>query len=638
VIVGRYGTAIMSAVIGLVPAFGLFAAPSSSLAAIVLGAIAIVGALHGLGRVVGRVAGDDDAPVALVLAWGLAAWIGIAGVLIAADGFGPIGRTALAGAGCGAGAVWAAIHLPRRLESARVRGLSPALAIALAAVAGVMVLYVLGAAARWQAPFLDVETGYLGQLARLDDTGGLRDAVGFPRTAGLGGHIASASLGGLLGDLRAAHVVDRGIAFAIALGLLVSTGRRAHAGAFAVLAIPLLASVVPELPGDMAPSWSIVALVLATWATLARADERDAPQLALVAVGVAAALATLRHPGVVFAVAIGIAAVRAWPDVRGLRSRLIALAVAIVAPYAFAALAAWRAGPSDAELVGASAPALTRAIAWIAAGGLIGVIVRAATPERARAMGSTVVATIAALGACGALAPTTAAAVEAALPFAAALALVLAVMSLGDPAELGDGDGEPAPRPRAALTVCFAAVVCAAVTLGRYRAAADAIPTTWPNRLGALAADAHAVAGTPRSSATREAAQYAAAQAAIPDDARVGIWTDRPDLVRYDRQAVVDLRTGPARRCVAWIASATTTTARPPPACTAVVDGVHRLGLTHLLVAESAVPRADVWRARLPCRRDGVACRHPLAALLEGDHGQVHAHDGGLVVIELAPR
>ena len=85
-IVGRYGTAIMSAVIGLVPAFGLFAAPSSTLAAIVLGAIAIVGALHGLGRVVGRLAGDDDAPVALVLAWGLAAWIGIAGILIAAGG------------------------------------------------------------------------------------------------------------------------------------------------------------------------------------------------------------------------------------------------------------------------------------------------------------------------------------------------------------------------------------------------------------------------------------------------------------------------------------------------------------------------------------------------------------------------
>ena len=68
--------------LGAAPALALAVPPTSPLVAVVCGAIVIAAALHGLGRGVGALVGDRDAPVALAVVWGGAAYLGIAGAVL----------------------------------------------------------------------------------------------------------------------------------------------------------------------------------------------------------------------------------------------------------------------------------------------------------------------------------------------------------------------------------------------------------------------------------------------------------------------------------------------------------------------------------------------------------------------------
>ncbi|MGE0869048.1 MAG: hypothetical protein AB7P03_10805 [Kofleriaceae bacterium] len=574
-----------AALAGAAPVVALIIASRSPAIAIGFGTLAVLGTLHGLGRIVQRIGRDADPPLALVLGWGLAAWIAVAGPLLAVGWYGPHARWMIAAVGCVAGGAWMVREAPSRFTTiVRERP-----TLGQAAVAGLVIglgaLYVLAAAGRADAPFVDGELGMLDQLRRLEDTGALADPIGFPRVAGLGGHVTATALATLLGDLRTAHVVDRGVCFAIALGTIAPVVRSPRLQ-LAAIVVPILASSAPELVDDLAPSWLIISLLLTVLSTLGRAQHTSSRCLLLVAIGVAGALATVRHAGLVFAAVLAYAIIRQWPQPRPSTRVVVATLVAIIMPYAVSATLAWFTGPADLVLAGAVAPRAIWVVGWLVGGALLTHLVHVATRvdnplelAAARPIRMVVIAAAAAVAAAG-VTPS-AVAIEMAIPFVATVAVILVAIAFA-PA-LDDDHGaairDPLPPATAVLVI---ALTCAALTMGRYRSPARAIPMTWPTRLSELISDVQASDQIPVVTATGVARDHAAALAAVPDGARVGTWTDRGDLVPHDRIEVIDLRTGPAQRCN------TRATVALTPRCEALIDRAAHLGLGYIVVAVSS--------------------------------------------------
>jgi hypothetical protein len=318
----------------LLPLVALIARPAGWPGAL-LAAVAIAAALHGLGRVVAGLAGDPDAPAPLVIGWGTAGYLTVAGALGAAGVFTLGIQTALAAAAIAAGAAWAA----RPVGAAAGPPISWVAAAAWALAALLAFIAVIGAAGFTAVPFADEEVSYLGLLRRLADTGGMDDGVGFPRAAGLGGHLALAALVSPVGELWTSHLVDRGVMFGLALALVVSAIHRGSPRSVLAFLVPLALAALPELGPDMAPRWSIVALALVAASTLSRGVRLRSRRLLVVAVAVAAALATMRHVGVIaLLVALAVARAAARADDARIDGWLAAAATALVAPYVVAAI------------------------------------------------------------------------------------------------------------------------------------------------------------------------------------------------------------------------------------------------------------------------------------------------------------
>jgi hypothetical protein len=326
--------AAIAAAAGVIPLVALVVAPSTVGPAFLLAAFATLAAFHGLGRAVGWLTGDDDAPLALVALWGAAAYVALAGVLLAAGALGPAARAVLLGAGIAAGAAW----LARRARPIAVRSL--AVGAGLAAVAAIGLLAAAGHASAGTA-----DPGALGQLRQLEDTGGLGDGA---VRDGLGGDIVLAATASAAGDLRAALAVDSGVMLVLVVGWL---GWALGAAPAAVAASLLVVALALHL--GLAPPWSLVALALGCASTLARAADRRSAPHALVAVAVAAALAAVHPAGLVLAAAAVAAAARAVPDrARDVAAAGVAVIALVVGPYALSLAAAWRA-------LGMVSPALT---------------------------------------------------------------------------------------------------------------------------------------------------------------------------------------------------------------------------------------------------------------------------------------
>jgi hypothetical protein len=318
----------------LLPLVALIARPAGWPGAL-LTALAIAAALHGLGRVVARLAGDPDAPAPLVVGWGTAGYLTIAGALGAAGVFSLGAQTAVVAAAIAAGAAWAAgpVALSARPPLSWVSAAAWALAALLTFIA------VLGAAGFTAVPFADEEASYLGLLRRLADTGAMDDGVGFPRAAGLGGHLALAALASPVGELWACHLVDRGVMFGLALALAVSAIHRGSPRSVMAFLVPLALAALPELGPDMAPRWSIIALALVAASTLSRGVRLRSTRLLVVAVAVAAALATVRHVGVIaLVIALAVARTAARGGDARIDGWLAAVTIAVVAPYVLAAI------------------------------------------------------------------------------------------------------------------------------------------------------------------------------------------------------------------------------------------------------------------------------------------------------------
>lgn len=562
--------------LGAAPVLALYVPPTSPLVAVVCGAIVIAAALHGLGRGVGALVGDRDAPVALALVWGGAAYQGIAGAAAAAGQFDGATQRVVLGAAIVGGAWWWAVR-PRGPAPIAWRPsptwIMPAVAI------GVIGLHVLGEAGATGGACFDGEVFQLGPLARLAATGSLGDAVSMPRSAGLGGGVLLSTLAAPLGAWPAVHAIDRGLALGLAVALAVAALPRGPMRDVLGCAIVALASSLPDVAPDLAPIWTVVALVLGLYHSLVRAERAGRPPWA--AVLLAGALLAMRDAALLGVVVVVVVAVHAAPV--GTRRRIGVGAAAIVAAVVGGlVVAAGIAGVTPLHGVrvapGAWAP-------WLLGGGLLYLVLTLATRDlRRRPLDVTIAVACAGIAGAGGLSPSLALASQWALPLGIALVL-LALAAAFAP------DHEAGPRPLAA--VVLVAVTLALATL-RFPTGPARLP--WHGRLSRLIDQAHALAIAVDHEERGARAAYAAAVAQVPPRARVGLWVDRADLIDYRRHAFVDLRTAATVDCAAAVVAGAPSTR----ACRHLAALVTGLDLDYLVVAASvpsSVPCPPLMRA-----------------------------------------
>jgi hypothetical protein len=327
---------------------------------ILLGAVAIVCALHGWGRIVARLSARSDVDAALAMQWGVAAILAVSGIMIALQIY---DARLLLVVGCGAHTADVAVRFPAVREHVagwlswgRVRyWIFPIGLLALVGVIGI-----LGAAGQVTNRAFDDESNVIAQVQRLAATGGLTDAIGFPRTSQLGGHVSLGALATTFGDARLARILDRGIGLVMFLLLACSRARPrdAESAIWPSLVVVLAASFRLATP-DLLPLWIPAGLVLALHATLG--STRPAAR-SLIPVGLlAGALCAVRLELVPFALA---ALVVAWwaartPAPRDWRrpAALLGGTLIVVLGYWFARSNAW-------SHVAGSAPALLAVKAW----------------------------------------------------------------------------------------------------------------------------------------------------------------------------------------------------------------------------------------------------------------------------------
>jgi hypothetical protein len=469
---------------------------------VALYAFALVAAFHGWGLAIARACRRDPGAW-LATAWGIAGVVALAGLAIVLGVYTSRVQWAIVLLGL-------AIHsgaLAMRLRAPSPRWpLVPTLLVAVLAV-----LHVLGAAGDVGARPFDDDGNLLGQIARLLDTGGLADGIGYPRTSQLGGHAALASLASIAGDLRFARMIDAlGLVVFLALACARIGVRDAASGIWACLLI-VTVSALPIAHAEPTPLWLVAALVLALFATLE--DTTDDPRSALPAALVAGALVALRTELAPIAV---VAIAGAWWERSGrMLLVLVGIVAAVVTPYA---LARYVAGPiasggwTFARAAGVVAIAIPAAALLLLPFG----------PDRSRAQRSAAWATAAGIAGVGL---SSGYAAQFLWPIVLAYIAKLVV-------ELARGDAAP---PATALVVALLAAVWiydGRETAGRAR---------WSHRYSELVFGVdylHRVGDRAPAGGS-----YDRALAAVPTGATVAVWVTRPEQLDYRAHRIVDLRT-----------------------------------------------------------------------------------------------
>jgi hypothetical protein len=213
-----------------------------------------------------------------------------------------------------------------------------------------------------------------------------------------------------------------------------------------------------------------------------------------------------------------------------------------------------------------------------------------------------------------------------ALPIGVAVLLLLGLVFVADP--VLPGEPEPHRGPSLAGAVVASVLLVGLVAVPRFRVGRPLLSYT--TRAAMALADARALADQPPARSTRLAVDFAAAQASVPAGARVGLFVDRADLVRYDTHPIIDLQTATMRRCLAWWGD-TAAFARPPASCRRATLAVRALEVRYLLVASSALPARVPPEQRGRCTTDD-GCPDPMTRLASRG---ARRDFGGVAVIEL---
>lgn len=262
-------------------AYGL-ASPGSVLA----GGAAWLGflffAASGWGYLVARAIRTSDVDLGLRIAWGLAAFLAVAGVLLA---FGTAARASMrfllalgwAGAAwrewASASPAWRCVHA--MCGAARQR---PALALLAGALGAVALFRVIAGAASLEHNVWDDDVGYLPLLERLVSIGDLNEPFSFRRMGAYGGQLLLQGLAAARGTTVNVNLIDEGLGFGLVLLLLVGhvrgLPRDANRGgrALPLALVTLLFLLLPDVGNNTASHFTGVLFFLALYRTTALFD------------------------------------------------------------------------------------------------------------------------------------------------------------------------------------------------------------------------------------------------------------------------------------------------------------------------------------------------------------------------------
>ncbi len=496
----------------------------SPAAIIVLGAIAIVAACHGWGRLVARAA-RCEADAALSIQWGIAAVVALAGVMIALHVY-DARLLVIAGATAHSadlamrfGALGAAWEQPRR--SFRYWAIPAALVAMLALV------HVLAAAGQGGTRAFDDDANVVAQVQRLAQTGGLGDAIGFPRMAQLGGHEALSGLVTAFADVGAMRVVDLGIGFTLFLVLAIARIKPRDAGSAIWALLLVIAASAYRIPWhDPAPLWIPAGLIAALVFTVEDSPRtlRAAIPIALLAGSLSALRNELAPIAATFLLIEWWAGRRPWRDDVP-RVAVLASALAIVVPYAIARANAWHAvDPSVRALIGGKHASMLVALPLAAA---IAVAVLPLLALLTRELESAPARWIAWAGSVGVAA--VAAGLVGERPYSVRFLWPLALATV---AVIVVGVVRRGGLLKVAIVLGLLACVVLRDDAPVFRRA------EWSYRYYLTMFDVEYA-----RHAAAEGGGYDRAFAAIPAGATVAVWVDRPELLDHGRFHIADLRT-----------------------------------------------------------------------------------------------
>jgi len=594
---------IAIAVAALTPWAALLPLPGTlGLASAVLAAIA---AFHGWGAMVRRFARTGEAPIVLVVHWGLAVLLSLAGVALLLHQLGHTVQLGLVISGLALHSGFLVVE--RQGYAARVKvglrspdrwfWLVPAIGVVLVAM-----LHVLGTAADLNASPFDDDGNVPAQLQRLWETGALADPVGYARSSQFGGHITASALVTALTGTGWFRVVD-GLGFVLLLWNAIAylRPRAATTSLWAVLLI-LAAASYPFVSTDATPRWLATSLLFALFVTFeryaAREDDRELWPLGLLAGTVAVLRSELVPVGVAMLASAGLLAIGR----SGGKARTFALfvvpAVAIL-PYVLGRYLSRSSVPGAVldRAHGVGVPLLV----------FIALVVVAVWFALAILRGPSRWIAIAALAGVAAIV----AQLTGQRPYAVQMVWPIVV---GGGLAIGVGglrDTPTAPRDMAVVLALLAAVLIydGRDATGRVR---------WSRRYSELASGIeyvrHAYPSPLRPS------PYAALLAKIPPGARVAVWVARPELVSARLHMIYDLRTPRSA-------------GRRVPVLRALEPDYLLLEADHLPAERS---RRSLWH-RLACPEDSsqAFCLDDLDSFVSG-HAVV-ATEGIVRLVRLAP-
>jgi hypothetical protein len=263
--------------------------------------ICLVAVLSGWGALVARIVGVDPPDLALRATWGAAAYLAIAGPLVAVGQCSRLAILTLVAIGA-AGFTWRELTTPNPSWRAAQRGLrlartQPAVATLVGLAAVLVAFHALGGAARLDRNPWDDDLAYTPLLKRLLDVGNLIEPFSFRRLGSYGGQTVLQGLAGVR-NLASVNLLDRGLAPLLVILLLVGHARAARTSGLWLGVAILVVLFMPDLSvTNTASHWTGVAMFLGLYRTISLVDAHPPHRERVVAAAalVAAATCTLRQ-------------------------------------------------------------------------------------------------------------------------------------------------------------------------------------------------------------------------------------------------------------------------------------------------------------------------------------------------------
>ena len=519
----------------------------------------LLGSMAGWGALAGRAAGVDAADPGLRLAWGAAAYVAVAGYLLAAGVLTAPVQLGLLVVGAGAHVALglrsttraptpAPTPTPTPTPTPADGGRWPLALIGL--LVAVVAIDVLLAIVKTRSNIHDDDIAYTPFVRRLLQVGDLDEPFSLRRISAYGGQTVLAATAAVRGTADNLHLVDAGLFRLITLALVVGMARARAVDRVITGALVLVLALLPDTSINTSSHWTGLALFVALYRTACVAQASDDVR-AWAAVGVvAAAAASLRQNHVLVVGAFGVFVIACLPARARWRAAAAMLVGGLVAlgPYM---IAAWRTcGTPFYPLIGGSAnPAIELTAEagtwWRELQLFIRVLIE---PTPIRALLPLLLALLAVTDRRPGR-PLTALAVAA----SAGLIATLHGLTLSDPSNLWryafgfmtawvlvavveiarPADDREVAAPALARLVAMFALICQLVIAG------PSTVRTYASLTGDLAA---ATQGA-RAARTPVQARYRRLQAAAPVGARLAVLLDEPALLDYRRNRVLNLDT-----------------------------------------------------------------------------------------------